>query len=281
MELKFDFLVVGSGIAGLSFALKVANHGKVCVLSKTQIDETNTRYAQGGIAAVTYEPDNFEKHIEDTLNAGSYLNNREVVEMVVKEGPEQIKQLLDWGANFDKNDQGEFDLGREGGHTEHRILHHKDNTGAEIQDALIQQLHSHKNITVLDHHFAIDLITQHHLGQDVTRHDDDIECYGAYAINLVSGKPMTILAKATLVATGGSGNLYHTTTNPPIATGDGVAMVYRAKGIVENLEFVQFHPTALYNPGENPAFLITEALRGFGAILRTSDDIAFMDKYDK
>jgi L-aspartate oxidase len=281
MELKFDFLVVGSGIAGLSFALKVAEHGKVCVLSKTKIDETNTRYAQGGIAAVTYEPDNFEKHIEDTLNAGSYLNSREVVEMVVKEGPDQIKQLLDWGANFDKNEQGEFDLGREGGHTERRILHHKDNTGAEIQDALIQQLHNHVNISVLDHHFAIDLITQHHLGKNVTRHDKDIECYGAYTVDLVSGKPMTILAKATLVATGGSGNLYHTTTNPPIATGDGVAMVYRAKGIVENMEFVQFHPTALFNPGERPAFLITEALRGFGAILRTSDGVAFMDKYDE
>lgn len=281
MELKYDFLVIGTGIAGLSFALKVAEHGSVCVLSKTKIGETNTKYAQGGIAAVTYEPDNFEKHIEDTLNAGSYLNNREIVEVVVKEGPAQIRQLLDWGTHFDKNDKGQFDLGREGGHTEYRILHHKDNTGAEIQDALMNQLQNHKNITVLDHHFAIDLITQHHLGKTVTRHDDDIECYGAYAIELNSGKPMTILAKATLVATGGSGNLYHTTTNPPIATGDGVAMVYRAKGIVENMEFIQFHPTALYNPEDNPAFLITEALRGFGAILRTADETAFMDKYDK
>jgi L-aspartate oxidase len=281
MELKFDFLVIGSGIAGLSFALKVAEHGTVCVLNKTKMNETNTRYAQGGIAAVTYEPDNFQKHIEDTLNAGSYLNDREIVKMVVEEGPDQIKQLLNWGTKFDIKDDGYFDLGREGGHTEHRILHHKDNTGEAIQDALLKQLQIHENITVLDHHFAIDLITQHHLGEIVTRHRDDIECYGAYVLDLNSGKPMTILSKTTLVATGGSGNLYQTTTNPPIATGDGIAMVYRAKGIVENMEFVQFHPTALYNPGENPAFLITEALRGFGAILRTADGVAFMDKYDE
>ncbi|MDA3865495.1 MAG: L-aspartate oxidase [Salinivirgaceae bacterium] len=280
MELKYDFLVIGSGIAGLSFALKVADHGSVCVLSKTRIEETNTRYAQGGIAAVTYEPDNFEKHIEDTLNAGSYINKREIVEMVVHEGPQQIEQLLQWGTRFDKTDSGEFELAKEGGHTEKRILHHKDNTGLEIQNSLVRNAHAHPNITILDHYFAIDLITQHHLGRIVTRYDEDTTCFGAYAINLKNQVLHTILAKTTLLATGGTGNLYQTTTNPEIATGDGVAMVYRAKGVVENMEFVQFHPTALYNPGENPSFLISEAVRGFGAVLRNQNGEAFMDKYD-
>lgn len=281
MELKYDFLVVGSGIAGLSFALKVADYGTVCVLSKTKISETNTRYAQGGIAAVTYKPDNYEKHMEDTMNAGNFLNDRQVVEMVVSQGPKQIQQLLSWGANFDKTQGGKFDLAKEGGHSEHRVLHHKDNTGNEIQNTLIRRVTEHKNITVLDHHFAIDIITQHHLGKIVTRYDKDIECFGAYVMNLNTKELMTVLSKVTMIATGGSGNLYHTTTNPSIATGDGIAMVYRAKGLVKHMEFMQFHPTALYNPGENPAFLITEALRGFGAVLKISDGKTFMEKYDE
>lgn len=281
MERKFDFLVIGSGIAGLSFALKVADRGSVCVISKTKIEETNTRYAQGGIAAVTYEPDNFQKHIEDTLNAGSYLNKREVVEMVVKEGPKQIDQLLQWGTNFDKTEEGEFELAREGGHSEHRILHHKDNTGLEIQNSLIRNARNHPNIEIYDHHFAIDVITQHHLGKIVTRYDDETTCYGAYVVNLTNNKIFSFLAKTTLIATGGSGNLYQTTTNPSIATGDGVALVYRGKGIIENMEFVQFHPTALYNLKDNPSFLISEAVRGFGGILKTINGEAFMEKYDE
>ncbi len=281
MELKFDFLVIGTGVAGLSFALKVADYGTVCVVSKTKVGETNTKYAQGGIAAVVYEPDNFEKHIQDTMNAGSFLNDPEVVEMVVKQAPEQIRQLNEWGTRFDTKENGKFDLGKEGGHSEYRVLHHKDDTGREIQNVLMRRVQDHKNITVLDYHFAIDIITQHHLNKIVTRYDTDINCFGAYLMDLKTHKFLTVLSKVTVMASGGSGNLYHTTTNPPIATGDGVAMFYRAKGVVSNMEFMQFHPTALYNPGESPAFLITEALRGFGGILKTPDGESFMEKYDK
>jgi len=276
-----DFLVIGSGIAGLSFALKVAQHGKVTLISKASLEETNTKYAQGGIAAVTYEPDNFKKHVEDTLIAGDGLCNREIVEMVVSEAPEQIKQLMEWGVTFDQNEKGKYDLGREGGHSEYRVLHHKDNTGEEIQLSLVNRVKSHKNIKILENHFAVDIITQHHLGKLVKRSHADTQCYGAYVLDLSTDQVETYLSKITLIATGGTGNLYDTTTNPRIATGDGVAMIYRAKGVIENMEFIQFHPTSLYNPGEKPSFLITEALRGFGAILKTIEGKEFMDNYDK
>ena len=281
MEKKYDFLVIGSGLGGLSFALKAADHGTVCMITKSELEETNTRYAQGGIAAVTYEPDSYDKHVEDTLIAGDHLCNREVVEMVVREGPAQIDELIQWGTNFDRASTGRYDLAREGGHSEYRILHHKDNTGEEIQRALSQKVRDHNNIDLLEKYFAVDLITQHHLGKLVKRHMTDIECYGAYVLNLETEEILKILSKTTLIATGGAGNLYITTTNPPIATGDGIAMVYRAKGIVENMEFVQFHPTSLFNPGERPSFLISEALRGFGAILKTNDGKEFMQKYDE
>jgi len=281
MEKKVDFLVIGSGLAGLSFALKASKYGSVCVVTKTEIEETNTRYAQGGIAAVTYTPDDYAKHIEDTLIAGAGLCDRKVVEMVVKEAPGQIKQLIEWGAEFDKESSGKFDLAKEGGHSEHRILHYKDQTGAEIQRVLTKQVLNNKNIEVLEHHFAIDLITQHHLGVLVKRYNHDIQCYGAYLFNLKTSKILKIISKVTLVATGGCGNLYQTTTNPPVATGDGIAMVYRAKGIIDNMEFFQFHPTSLYNPMEKPSFLITEAMRGFGGVLKTQDGKEFMQKYDK
>ena len=276
-----DFLVIGSGIAGLSFALKVAEHGKVILISKTTLEESNTKYAQGGIAAVTYEPDNFEKHIEDTLIAGDGLCKRGIVEMVVSEAPAQIKQLIKWGVNFDQNEKGKYDLGREGGHSEYRVLHHKDNTGEVIQNSLVRKVREHKNIEIFENHFAVDLITQHHLGKLVKRSHKVTECYGTYVLDLNTDQVNTYLSKVTLIATGGTGNLYDTTTNPKIATGDGIAMVYRAKGIIENMEFIQFHPTSLYNPGEKPSFLITEALRGFGAILKTTDGKKFMNKYDK
>lgn len=276
-----DFLVIGSGIAGLSFALKVAEHGKVILLSKASLLESNTKYAQGGIAAVTYEPDNYEKHIKDTLIAGDGLCDEEIVEMVVREAPEQIKQLIDWGVKFDQNEKGKYDLGREGGHSEYRVLHHKDNTGEEIQNSLVRKVKNHKNIEILENQFAVDLITQHHLGKLVKRSHNNTECYGAYVLDLDTNEVNTFLSKITLIATGGTGNLYDTTTNPKIATGDGIAMVYRAKGIIENMEFIQFHPTSLYNPGEKPSFLITEALRGFGAILKTTDGVEFMRKYDE
>ncbi|MCK4921155.1 MAG: L-aspartate oxidase [Bacteroidales bacterium] len=281
MNKKVDFLVIGTGLAGLSFALKVADYGKVCLVSKTKLQETNTRYAQGGIAAVLNEPDSVKKHVEDTLIAGDGLCNIDVVNMVAEEASGQIEELIKWGANFDKKESGEFDLAREGGHSEKRILHHKDNTGEEIQRALSEAIFTHKNIEVLEEHFAIDLITQHHLGKLVKRHHADTECYGAYLLNLKNNDVTKVLSKVTLVATGGAGNLYHTTTNPIIATGDGIAMVYRAKGIIENMEFVQFHPTSLFNPGERPSFLISEAMRGFGGILKTQEGESFMEKYDK
>jgi len=280
MEKKYDFLVIGSGLGGLSFALKAAEHGSVCLITKTDLEETNTRYAQGGIAAVTYKPDSPEKHVEDTLIAGDHLCNEEVVRMVVREAPKQIRELIQWGTQFDKESNGKYDLAREGGHSEYRILHHKDNTGEEIQRALSEKVRHHKNIDLLEKHFAVDLITQHHLGKLVKRHLTDIECYGAYVLNLESKQVLRILSRTTLLASGGAGHLYSTTTNPTIATGDGVAMVYRAKGIIENMEFVQFHPTSLYNPGESPSFLISEAMRGFGAILRNQQGEKFMDKYD-
>jgi len=281
MEKKVDFLVIGSGIAGLSYALKVAEHGKVCLLSKTKIMESNTLYAQGGIAAVMKKPDSVDKHVRDTIDCGSGLCDTKIVKLVANEGPEKVEELISLGAQFDQDADGEYNLSKEGGHTEHRILHHKDHTGNEIQRVLTERVMQHPNIEVLEYYFAIDIITQHHLGKKITRETDNIECYGAYALNIKTNGILTILAKITYMAAGGNGSLYQTTTNPPIATGDGIAMVYRAKGTIENVEFVQFHPTSLYNIGERPSFLITEAIRGFGAVLKTIDGKEFMYRYDK
>ena len=281
MQHKTDFLILGSGIAGLSYALKVADFGKVTIITKSDADESNTKYAQGGIAAVMHHPDSYEKHIQDTLNCGDGLCNEEIVRMVIAKSTERIKELIDWGTEFDKNSVGNFDLAKEGGHSENRILHHKDNTGFEIEKTLLKQISAHPNIKILTHHFALEIITQHHLGIYVNSQTPDITCFGAYILNLKSQTVETILAKTILMATGGIGNIYATTTNPTIATGDGIAMVYRAKGKVENMEFVQFHPTALYQHGKHPSFLITEALRGDGAILKTQDSKEFMHKYDK
>ena len=286
---KADFLVIGSGIAGLTYALKVADYFKsrkdisILILTKaSSADESNTRYAQGGIAAVhDFVHDSYEKHIEDTLTAGDGLCNEETVKIVVKEGPERIKEIIEWGAKFDKTPEGDYDLAREGGHSEHRIYHHKDITGAEIVDKLLKRLQQYPNIKILTHYFAIDLITQHHLGIKVTRKSENIECYGAYVFNAETSEVEKILAKVTLLASGGAGQVYENTTNPLIATGDGIAMAYRAKAAIENMEFIQFHPTALYNPGESPSFLITEAMRGFGAELKTKSGQPFMHKYDE
>lgn len=276
-----DFLIIGSGIAGLSYALKVADHGKVILISKASLDVTNTAYAQGGIAAVTYDPDTFEKHVQDTLICGDGLCNEEIVRMVVSEGPAQISQLIQWDVKFDRKPNGQYDLAREGGHSEHRVLHHKDNTGFEIQRALSQKVKQHPNIQVFENYFAVEIITQHHMGVQIKKGYPDVTCYGAYILDLKTQKVGKFLARVTVMATGGTGNIYHTTTNPLIATGDGIAMVYRAKGVVENMEFIQFHPTSLYHPGERPSFLITEAMRGFGAILKTRDGKELMSKYDK
>ncbi|MEA3452411.1 MAG: L-aspartate oxidase [Bacteroidota bacterium] len=281
MKKKFDYLVIGSGIAGLSFAIKAAKYGSVAIITKRKIEDSNTKYAQGGIASVTYSPDNFDKHVQDTIIAGDKINNLDIVKMVIENAPKMIDELIDWGTDFDKKENGEYDLAKEGGHSEHRILHYKDVTGLEIEETLIKKVKSDKNIHVFENHFAIDLITQHHLGYTVTRYTDDIECYGAYILNPESKQIYTFLSKMTIVATGGIGNIYQTTTNPTIATGDGIAMAYRAKAIIENLEFVQFHPTALYEPEIRPSFLISEALRGFGAVLKTIDGKTFMEKYDE
>lgn len=280
MKKRTDFLVIGSGIAGLTFALKAAKYGKVAVVTKANIDDTNTRYAQGGIAAVFSEPDNFEKHIKDTLIAGDGFCDEEVVRMVVEEAPARIKDLIEMGVSFDRKEDGTYDLAKEGGHSEHRILHHKDRTGEAIQKTLVEKVRSEPNIEIYEKHFAIEILTQHHLGDVLKKNYPDIKCFGAYVADLVNQKVISFLSKVTVIATGGMGNVYMTTTNPEIATGDGVAMVYRAKGTIENMEFVQFHPTSLWDPNKRPSFLITEALRGYGAVLKNMAGEQFMKRYD-
>ena len=285
MTHKFDFLIIGSGVAGMSYALKVAaaKKGKVAIICKTTMEEANTSKAQGGISSVTnLLVDNFEKHIEDTMIAGDWISDPEAVRQVVTKAPEGIRDLVRWGVNFDKKEDGTYDLHREGGHSEFRILHHADDTGAEIQRGLMEAVRANKDIEVFEGYFAVEIITQHHLGIRVTRRTPDIECFGAYVLNPVTGKVDTFLSKVTLMATGGTGAIYATTSNPSIATGDGIAMVYRAKGKVRDMEFVQFHPTVLYNPKEtHPAYLITEAMRGYGGILRLPNGEEFMQKYDE
>ena len=280
MKRKTDFLVIGSGIAGLTFALKAAKFGKVSVVTKAGIEDSNTKYAQGGIAAVFSQADNFEKHIKDTLIAGDGFCNEEVVRMVVEEAPARIKDLIELGVSFDRKEDGSYDLAKEGGHTEFRILHHKDKTGEVIEKTLVEQVKREPNIEIFEQHFAIEILTQHHLGDVLKKNYPDIKCFGAYVADLVNQKVITFLSKVTVIATGGMGNVYMTTTNPEIATGDGIAMVYRAKGTIENMEFVQFHPTSLWDPNTRPSFLITEALRGYGAELKNMAGEKFMKRYD-
>mgnify|MGYP003617463682 FL=1 len=275
----FDFLVIGSGAAGLNFALNASKLGSVAIVTKEEIFNTSTYYAQGGIVGVMFPPDNFEKHIKDTLEAGSYLNDRIAVEITSKESPNRIKDLIELGVRFDKKETGIYDLAREGGHSESRIFHFKDKTGYEIERVLSNKVLENPNITIFDHHFAIELITQHHIGINVEDQVDNIDCFGAYVLT-PQGKVERFLSKFTVLATGGSGNVYLTTTNPTVATGDGVAMAYRAKAQIMDMEFFQFHPTALFNPKERPAFLITEALRGYGAVLKDINGKEFMHKYD-
>lgn len=284
--IKSDVLIIGSGVGGLTTAIKLAEARpdlEITVLTKTNDSESNTSYAQGGVAAVWDEKiDSFNKHIEDTLDAGDGLCDESIVELVVKEGPIRVQEIIDWGARFDKNAFENYDLGREGGHSENRILHFKDLTGWEIQRALLAKSKVLKNIKLLEHYFAVDIITQHHLGYTVTRLMPGIECYGAYVLNKETNEIETFLARMTVIAAGGAGQVYQNTTNPVIATGDGIAMVYRAKGWIQNMEFVQFHPTALFNPaGENPSFLVSEAVRGFGAILKDINGEPFMHRYDE
>jgi L-aspartate oxidase len=282
-----DVLIIGSGIGGLTTAIKLAERRpnlSITVLTKTIEGESNTRYAQGGVAAVwNEEVDSYQKHKADTLDAGDGLCNERIVDIVVQEGPERVRDIIAWGARFDRApNEDQYDLGREGGHSENRILHYKDLTGWEIQRTLMERADDFPNITLHEHFHAVDLITQHHLGFTITRLTPDIACYGAYVLNRENNEIQTILARTTVIATGGAGQIYRNTTNPVIATGDGIAMVYRAKGWIENMEFVQFHPTALFTPeGENPVFLVSEAVRGFGGILKNRHGEEFMGKYDE
>lgn len=275
----FDFLVLGSGVAGLTFALNVAEHGKVAIVTKKESAESNTNYAQGGIAAVMNPTDSFEAHIQDTLIAGAGLCKQDAVEVVVREGPDRVRELMELGAAFTRK-QGDLDLGKEGGHSANRIVRAEDMTGREVERALLAQVRNHPNIQIFEHHFALELITQHHLGDIVTRLHDNIECYGAYVLDEHADEVETFLAKTTLLATGGAGQIYAHTTNPMVATGDGMAMAYRAKARCANMEFVQFHPTSLYMP-EGGSFLITEAVRGEGGLLFNIGGERFMPEYDE
>lgn len=280
-EVRSDFLIIGTGIAGLSYALKVAQHGTVSIVTKKAKAESNTNYAQGGVAAVLSSQDSFELHIQDTLKAGADLCHQLAVEILVKEGPARIQDLVNWGAQFTMrktNDQDVFDLGREGGHSVNRIIHAQDLTGREVERALLQAIKLNPNITVYENHMAIDLLTEHQLGQEFEEKAERIHCWGAYVLDIKSNQVKVFLAKATLLATGGCGQVYRFTTNPDIATGDGLAMAYRAGAMLANLEFMQFHPTTLFHP-DGRSFLISEAVRGHGGILRTKDGQTFMEKY--
>ncbi|WP_022834915.1 L-aspartate oxidase [Salisaeta longa] len=275
-----DVLVIGSGVAGLTFALRMADHASVALVTKAAIDEANTAYAQGGIAAVMADDDAPEQHIEDTCIAGAGLCNRDIVEIVVREGPARVRELMDMGATFTRiNGNGALHLGREGGHSANRIVHAADATGYEVEHTLVERVQAHPNIHVFEAHYAVDLITEHHLGRHVSRLRPDVHCFGAYVLEKATGTVHTCTAGVTMLATGGCGQVYRHTTNPLVATGDGVAMAYRAKARVANMEFMQFHPTALYHP-EADSFLISEAVRGEGGILRNQAGERFMPEYD-
>lgn len=278
MKIETDFLVIGSGIAGLSFALKAAELGTVSIVTKKEKAESNTNYAQGGIAAVISGADAFDHHINDTMKAGGYLCHRDVVELVVREGPARIHELIDVGVQFTRSAEG-LDLGREGGHSHHRIVHAADLTGKEIERALLARIAAHPNIRIYENHISIDLITEHHLLGSDRPLETQRHCWGAYVLDVHQNTVKTFLASTTLLATGGAGQVYLHTTNPLIATGDGIAMAYRARAVIANMEFVQFHPTSLFNSG-SPSFLISEAVRGFGAILRNKKGEDFMKRYD-
>ncbi len=278
MENEYDFLVIGSGIAGLSFAIKAAELGSVAIVTKKEKVESNTNYAQGGIAAVTDNDDNFESHINDTLKSGAGLCNEDVVRFVVTEGPERIRELIEWGVNFTKTEGSTtdtYDLGREGGHSRRRVLHAEDLTGREIERALIEKATSKKNITIYENFFSIDLICKSKLAGHKEEED---RCLGAYVFDVDKNIVHTFRAKFVMLATGGSGKVYLITTNPDIATGDGVAMAYRAGAEIANMGFIQFHPTCLYHP-DAKSFLISEAVRGEGAVLKLKDGSSFMEKY--
>jgi L-aspartate oxidase len=266
-----DYLVVGSGIAGLNFALLAAEHGRVTVVSKKAATDTNTNWAQGGVAAAIAPDDSFERHIADTLAAGDGLCDRAVVETCVEQGPASVQRLLDLGVRLDRGPDGNLDLGREGAHSRHRVVHWQDVTGREIQRALLAAALRHANITILDHHIAVDLLS-------LAKYGGDPACFGAYVLDRKTGEVGTVCARATVLASGGTGKVYIYTSNPDVATGDGIAMAYRIGAACSDLEFVQFHPTVLYHPHANN-FLISEALRGEGGVLRLVTGETFMEHY--
>ncbi|MBU4037980.1 MAG: L-aspartate oxidase [Proteobacteria bacterium] len=286
MDIKTDYLIIGSGVAGLTLALKVADYKTVAIVTKKEIMDSNTALAQGGIASVFGALDTFELHIQDTLDSGDGLCNKEVVAAVVKNGPERICELIDLGVQFNlsnkkssENMPHELDLGREGGHSQKRIVHAQDMTGIEIEKILVEHVKNHKNITLYEDHIAIDLVTcstRMKRGLVTTTHED--YCCGAYVLDRKSNKVKTFSSKTTVLATGGTGKVYLYTSNPDVATGDGIAMAYRAGATLANLEFVQFHPTCLYHP-DAKNFLISEAVRGEGGILIDSSGMPFMQKY--
>jgi L-aspartate oxidase len=275
--IQTDFLVIGSGVAGLSFALNTCDSGKVTIITKKSDTESNTNYAQGGIASVMGREDSPELHIKDTLSAGAGLCHQDAVELVIREGPVRVEELIRWGVEFSRNPGGKLALGREGGHSRDRIVHAGDLTGSEIERTLVARVKEHHNVEVLENHIAIDLITvpkvrERKIPPTGTR------VWGVYAFDVERGAVVTVLARVVFLCTGGCGRVYLHTTNPGIASGDGVAMAYRAGAKIGNLEFMQFHPTTLYPPEER-SFLISEAVRGFGGVLRTQDGRAFMEDY--
>lgn len=278
MTHRFDFLIIGSGIAGLSYALKVAKHGTVAIVTKKEKAESNTNYAQGGIAAVMSSVDSFDLHVQDTLSTGVGLCHRAAVETLVREGPERLRELIAIGVEFTMKDGG-LDLGREGGHSVNRIVHSHDLTGREIERGLLAAVAAQPNITVFENHIGIDLLTEHNTRDKRIVDRSSIHCWGAYTLNVNENRVDTFLSDVVMLSTGGLGQAYLHTTNPLIATGDGVAMAYRAGAQIANMEFIQFHPTTLCNSG-SPSFLISEAVRGFGAVLKTTDGQEFMQSYD-
>ncbi len=278
MKQESDFLIIGSGIAGLVCALDLAKHGSVAIVTKKQKADSNTNYAQGGIAAVFDPKDSFERHIKDTLEAGAGLCNKEAVELIVREGPERVSQLSNLGVNFTKTSKGRYDLGREGGHHINRIVHVKDHTGRDVEKALLQAIKNEPKIEIFENHIAIDLVTEHHILTPAQFGREELNCWGAYVLDERTNKVDRYPAKATLIATGGCGHVYLHTTNPAIATGDGVAMCYRAGAGIANMEFMQFHPTTLYHANAD-SFLISEAVRGFGGRLMTKNGDPFTKKY--
>ena len=279
MEHTSDILVIGSGLAGLGYALKVAEFARVNLVTKKGLTETSTSKAQGGIAAVLGPDDRFEYHIKDTLTTGEGLSHPDIVELVVRQGPARIRELIDLGAHFDLGKDNSYDLGREGGHSHRRVIHAQDMTGAEVERILAEQVLAHPNIQVFENHMGVDLVTRQRLlrrGAVVANVEES--CMGAYVLNTLTGEVDTFTAAITLLATGGVGKVYLYTSNPDIATGDGISMGYRAGAWIGNMEFVQFHPTCLYHVAAKN-FLISEALRGEGAILMDRAGQAFMEKY--